>query len=399
LSTRVKHLATLSTECSTRAPRPLVALDRLDSWTGKLLQGTDLKPRDPGNGAGIASVEPGDLLFGKLRPYLAKTWVADRAVYASTELLCLRPGPDVDSRWLGYLMLSRGVVEWAVATSDGTKMPRTSWERLGAYRVQVPGLAKQRAIADFLDTETARIDALIAKKRELTGRLHERDSGTIDRLCGQGVPFVRLGYIAVVQSGITVDARRPRSADDVTLPYLRVANVQPGRLDLDEVSEITVPRSVAKRSTLQTGDVLMTEGGDLDKLGRGTVWSGEIVDCLHQNHVFAVRPKAGVLDSSYLALLTRASHARAYFERTGTRTTNLASTNASKVADFRVPLPPLDEQRRIVVEYAAWALTLEALTVRLIEQIELLAEHRQALITAAVTGELDVARGIAAEAS
>jgi type I restriction enzyme S subunit len=143
----------------------------------------------------------------------------------------------------------------------------------------------------------------------------------------------------------------------------------------------------------------MTEGGDLDKLGRGTVWSGEIVDCLHQNHVFAVRPNASVLDSDYLALLTRSSYARAYFERTGTRTTNLASTNASKVAAFRIPLPPLGEQRRIVQRYTAWAAMMGSLIGSLTRQVELLAEHRQALITAAVTGELDVAERIAAEAS
>lgn len=75
------------------------------------------------------------------------------------------------------------------------------------------------------------------------------------------------------------------------------------------------------------GDVLMTEGGDLDKLGRGTVWRGEIEECLHQNHVFAVRPVKERLDSRYLSLLTRSSLARRYFEGTGVKTTNLASTS------------------------------------------------------------------------
>jgi type I restriction enzyme S subunit len=92
----------------------------------------------------------------------------------------------------------------------------------------------------------------------------------------------------------------------------------------------------------------MTEGGDLDKLGRGTVWNNEIADCLHQNHVFAVRPNQSKLMPEYLALLTQTAYARAYFESTGTKTTNLASTSSSKIRDFKIPLVDLGEQLRIV---------------------------------------------------
>jgi len=162
------------------------------------------------------------------------------------------------------------------------------------------------------------------------------------------VPFVRLGYLATIQSGITVDANRDHGSDSVTLPYLRVANVQDGHLDLKTITEIRVPRAIARSAMLRRGDVLMTEGGDLDKLGRGTVWNGEIENCLHQNHVFAVRPDRGKLMPEYLALITQTSYARAYFERTGTKTTNLASTSSSKIRDFRIPFVDFDEQRRIV---------------------------------------------------
>jgi type I restriction enzyme, S subunit len=160
--------------------------------------------------------------------------------------------------------------------------------------------------------------------------------------------FVRLGYLAGIQSGITVDGNRNFGSDAVTLPYLRVANVQDGHLDLGTVTEITVPRTTARSSTLKRGDVLMTEGGDLDKLGRGTVWNDEITNCLHQNHVFAVRPDQRRLLPEYLTLVTQTAYARAYFESTGTKTTNLASTSSSKIRDFKIPLPALDEQQRIV---------------------------------------------------
>jgi type I restriction enzyme S subunit len=169
-----------------------------------------------------------------------------------------------------------------------------------------------------------------------------------------------------------------------------VANVQPGWLDLSEVKSVTIPKHMASRSTLRAGDVLMTEGGDRDKLGRGTVWRGEIPDCLHQNHVFAVRPDPLSLNSDYLGHLTRTSHARAYFEVTGSQSTNLASTSASKVADFAIPALSTDEQRARVDRYGRFTVRNKRISTALTKQVDLLAEHRQVLITAAVTGEIEV---------
>jgi type I restriction enzyme S subunit len=204
------------------------------------------------------------------------------------------------------------------------------------------------------------------------------------------VSSVRLGYVAQVQSGLTVDAKRVVDKGCVSLPYLRVANVQADRLDLSRVSEITVPQVVAAATRLRRGDVLMTEGGDLDKLGRGTVWRGEIDECLHQNHVFALRPLKKRLDPSYLSLLTRSTLARRYFEGTGVKTTNLASTSSGKIRDFRIPLPSLVEQKRFVAQANSQLSVIASLRERLSDQLNVLTERRQALITASVTGQTDV---------
>lgn len=198
--------------------------------------------------------------------------------------------------------------------------------------------------------------------------------------------FVRLGYLAAIQSGVTVDGNRDHGPDDVTLPYLRVANVQDGRLDLGSITEIQIPRSVARSATLKRGDVLMTEGGDLDKLGRGTVWNGEIANCLHQNHVFAVRPDQRKLMPEYLALITQSSYARAYFESTGTKTTNLASTNSSKIRDFKIPLIDLNEQRRIADFLDAETAQIDALTASRRAQISVLKELELARIGEHLSG-------------
>jgi type I restriction enzyme S subunit len=104
---------------------------------------------------------------------------------------------------------------------------------------------------------------------------------------------------------------------------------------------------------LQSGDVLMTEGGDFDKLGRGYVWEGQIAGCLHQNHIFAVRPLKEVLHPRFLSALMGSGYGRAYFTATAKQSTNLASTNSTKLKNFLVPLPPRTEQNVIVSFVAA----------------------------------------------
>src|SRR5258708_35080656 len=100
--------------------------------------------------------------------------------------------------------------------------------------------------------------------------------------------MVPLSSVAEVRTGISKSSQR-KLVDPVQLPYIRVANVQEGHLDLAEVKEIRIERNETDRYRLQESDVLLTEGGDFDKLGRGTVWNNEIPGCLHQNHVFVVR--------------------------------------------------------------------------------------------------------------
>ena len=130
----------------------------------------------------------------------------------------------------------------------------------------------------------------------------------------------------------------------VELPYLRVANVQDGYLDLSSVNMIRIPKSHVEKYLLRVGDVLMNEGGDFDKLGRGSVWKGAIHNCLHQNHVFKVRPKSGVLASDYLAAVSASPYGKAFFVLASKQSTNLASINSTQLKSFPIPLPAYNEQ-------------------------------------------------------
>lgn len=329
----------------------------------------------------------------------------------------LRLTPEsVGPRFLAYSLLSAPVLHQINIAKSRAAQPHLNAEDLGEVRFFLPPLEEQRRIADFLDAETSRISRMESFREVQRKILEERASATITETLLPGSlskprreypwpwlpdlpsdrPLVRLGYICRLQSGLTVDGNRELTGDVVTRPYLRVANVQATHLVLDSVTEITIPRYIAARSTLRYGDVLMTEGGDLDKLGRGTVWRNELPGCLHQNHVFALRPDRDKLDADYLALLTRSVHGRCYFESTGVKTTNLASTNSSKILGFPIPLPSVGRQRELVKEINQNLERIDQASSAIERQMRLLAERRQALITAAVTGQLDVttARGV-----
>src|SRR5690349_7635001 len=97
--------------------------------------------------------------------------------------------------------------------------------------------------------------------------------------------WTTLGEIAEVVGGVTKDTKKQSDPALPLVPYLRVANVQRGRIDLRSVAEIRVPSATAERLRLRPGDVLLNEGGDRDKLGRGWIWEGQLSECIHQNHV------------------------------------------------------------------------------------------------------------------
>jgi type I restriction enzyme S subunit len=283
-------------------------------------------------------------------------------------------------------------------------------QMLGDIPCPVPkSTTQQKRIANFLDEKTARIDALIAEKEDLLVRLGDYQHSYASRLMtlGRGrssmlkstsfpeigeVPthwdVKRLKFLGEVRSGIA-KGKDHAEKQTVMLPYLRVANVQDGYVDLNEVLEIEVGMKEVDRYLLKRGDVLMNEGGDNDKLGRGTVWEGQIEPCVHQNHVFAVRLNDVEL-AEWVARFTSTAAARSYFFLRSKQSTNLASINQSNVRELPVPMPPRAERLELLAELRRSSKATSDLSVHVSEHIDRLREYRSSLISAAVTGQLDI---------
>jgi type I restriction enzyme S subunit len=157
----------------------------------------------------------------------------------------------------------------------------------------------------------------------------------------------RLINIAHVVGGVT-KGRKLKSEQVITLPYLRVANVQDGYIDFSEIKEIEALREDLQKYRLRKGDILFTEGGDRDKLGRGTVWDGSIENCIHQNHIFRARLYCSKILPEYISLATKSEHSKRYFFNNASQTVNLASINKITLGNLPIAIPPDDEQHEIV---------------------------------------------------
>ena len=203
----------------------------------------------------------------------------------------------------------------------------------------------------------------------------------------EGWKWVELSDIAAIKSGLTKGKRRKDTDELKEIPYLRVANVQRGYLNLDEIKLIEATHLEIENFILRKGDILFTEGGDRDKLGRGWIWDEEILGCIHQNHIFRARLYDSDIDPRLISFYSN-THGQKYFLGEGRQTTNLASINLGKLSQLPIPLPPANEQRRIVEKIEALTARSRKAHAALDEIPALLDQFRQSVLAAAFRGDL-----------
>ena len=287
----------------------------------------------------------------------------------------------------------------------------TRWQEMKSITVPVPEYAEQERIAAFLDAECAEIDAVLEKTRASIEEYKKLKQAVItqavtkgirgDRLMkDSGIEWIgdipaewrktQLRHCATIKSGITLGKKYEKADNLVERPYLRVANVQGGYVDLSMLTTIEVTKDEDLKYRLCDGDVLMTEGGDRDKLGRGCVWHGEIEPCLHQNHIFAVQTSKDTLLPEFLEYLTVSDVGRSYFDVTAIKTTNLACTSSSKVLAFTIPLPSVEEQAEIVEALNTKCAGIDALIAKKQQYLTEIENYKKSLIYEYVTGKREV---------
>jgi len=267
--------------------------------------------------------------------------------------------------YIGWYLRTPDFWEECRRHSHGTSgRERLSPKELPNVMFPVPPLDEQHRIVARIEELAALIEEArglrFEAKEEAKVLLGSVKNDVFDEEFRNRWPLTTLGEVADITSGVTLG--RTLRGPTIWLPYLRVANVQDGYLDLREVKEVEIRASEREKWQLQLGDILLTEGGDWDKLGRGTVWHGEIPNCIHQNHIFRVRVDLNEFDPKYLAALISSPDGKAFFQASSKQTTNLATINKRQLRAFEVFRPPVLEQRRIVAHLDALQAQVDELT-------------------------------------
>lgn len=347
-------------------------------------------------------IRPGDTIVSTVRTYLrAVLPVHESGLIASTGFACLRPRGEVEPRFLSWWAQSDEFIEEIVARSVGVSYPAINPSEIGLMRFPMRPLAEQRAIADYLDSETVRIDALIAKKQRLRQLLGERlrvartwsvlggDHGDLvpHRVLGAvhpGWTTARLKHV-IPRIGVGVVVNPSDYVSDVGVPFLRGSDVLEGEISLISAQRISEENSrMLWRSRLDAGDVVVVRAGDP---GRAAVVPEELAGANCASVLILKRGER--LRPDFLAAFMNSSAARHQVDsaRYGAAQEQI---NVGHIVDFILPVPDVAEQDVTLEQLRERERAHARLVGSLERQVDLLREHRQGLITAAVTGELEV---------
>lgn len=352
-------------------------------------------------------VRDGDTIVSTVRTYLraiAPIRDADGSLIVSTGFAVVRPR-KLNPGYLSYALRAPFFVETVVSRSTGVSYPAINAPEVGNIGVTLPPLDEQRAIAAFLDRETARIDALIEKKRRQIELLHEKRSALISHVVTKGLnpnapmkdsqidgmggmpahwTLKRLKFLAPqVSVGIVITPSK--YYEETGVPCLRSLNVRPDELTENDLVFIS-PESneLLRKSKLHAGDVVAVRTG---KPGTAAVVDDRFdgANCID---LIIIR-KSGRFDSRFLCHVLNSEFAMAQYVA-GTSGAIQGHFNIETASNMLIPVPPLDEQVRIRERLDLEVGKLKRLGSRIEESITRLREHRTALISAAVTGKIDV---------
>lgn len=406
------HLRDKKVEPDEEKPVPYIGMENIESWTGKLL------PIDPNVApSGVANrFTTRNTLFGKLRPYLAKACNPDFDGLCSTELLVLE-SEDFDRRALLYWLLADGFIKLVDSSTYGSKMPRANWNFIGNCLLPLPPLSEQTVIADFLDQETGRIDRLTAKKRQLIALLGEKRAALISRTITRGLPaeaareFGLKPHTRFKNSGIEWLGQVPErwrvtplfriaetiqtgpfgsqlhSSDYVEggIPLINPAHINAGRVVPDEPSSVDDATAIRlSRHRFRSGDVVMGRRGEI---GRSAVIGSTEVGWLCGTGSLLIRLRNS--SAAYFSSIISGAGFSSLLELNAVGTTML-NLNPNIVGRMLVPVPPFPEQTAIAAYLDRETAKIDQLITKIEAAIACLQEYRTALITAAVTGKIDV---------
>ena len=399
---KAKHIFSLVTENVSDSSLPKIALENIESWTGKYIE-TD----SDFMGEGV-EFKKDDILFGKLRPYLAKVYKAEFAGQAVGDIYVFRGKEEQNPEYLKYLLLSYPFISVVDGSTYGAKMPRANWDFISHLVLPCPPKTEQVIIAAYLDHKVSQIDATIAEKEQMLEDLKNYRSAIISEAVTKGLDknvemkdsgiewmgmipkhwgLVKLKNKAKVNGrigfrGYTTADLVPKGQGAYTIGGKHITNCvidlsNPDFISWDKYYES--PEIMVKK-----GDILMAQRGSLGKaalvredIGHATINpSLVLLNSIAMNEVFLYYYLVSSSCLAYIDLLNTA--------------TAVPMISQNQIENIFVPIPSGKEQKQIADYLDRKTKEIDETTIMVSTQISNLKSYKSALITEAVTGKIDL---------
>jgi type I restriction enzyme S subunit len=369
-----------------------IDITSVDNVAKRIVDPKNLPARDaPSRARQIVLAD--DVLVATTRPNLNAVALVppklDNEV-CSTGFCVLRAKPELSSHYLFAFVQSRQFVERLAGAVKGAMYPAVTDAQVRAEMVPLPPLEEQKRIAAILNEQMGAVERARAAAETQLEAAKALPAAYLRAAFSspeaQRWHKKRLADVGNIVSGITL-GRKLNGAETRRVPYLRVANVKDGFLDLSDVYNIEATETEIAKCVLRHGDLLLTEGGDPDKLGRGSFWQGQIPECIHQNHIFRVRFDLNAVSPQFMSAQMASTYGKAYFLAHAKQTTGIATINQKVLGNFPLMIPPLDTQQHVAAALNEQMASAERARKAIEEELDAINKLPAALLRRAFAGE------------
>lgn len=404
---KLKYIVNLRSEkCIEISNEKYIGLENIESKTGRYISGISENIVIEGTSNRFYQ---GDILFGKLRPYLAKCIEAEFDGIGTTELLVMNPNRNIiNTSYLKFIMLTPNFIDYINSSTYGTKMPRANWEFIGDIQIIFPNLFAQSRIVSFLTQKISDIDHLIYKKELLIRKLEQQRQSIITEAVTKGLnpnvkmkdsgvewigeipehwKFSKLGYLGRLQNGIS----KPAEAFGYGSPFVTYSDVYKNEvIPSNVVGLVNSNTEDQKIYSVEKGDIFFTRTSEtIEEIGIASTSLENIENATFAGFLIRFRPSTTLLYSKFARYYFRGDLRKHYFVKEMNIVTR-ASLSQGVLRNFPVLLPPYEEQENISIYLEEKTEAIRESITKINAQIEKLKEYRQSLIYEAVTGKIDV---------
>lgn len=377
-------------------------LENIESFTGKLLDSVELESEGIGH-----RFQKDDVLFGKLRPYLAKVFLAQEEGLSSTEALVFRSSEVIYPKFLSYYCLSQDFINEVNGTTFGSKMPRASWDDISSFRMVYPSLDEQKLIAGFLDKRLAQVDALIAKQETLLEKLAEQRVALISHAVTKGLnPDVEmkesgieiLGSIPhqwkikrlkfLLSEKLKYGANESAESEDKENPrYIRITDIDDSGNLKDETFK-SLEFEKAEEYLLDDLDILLARSGAT--VGKSYLYKAESIGiACYAGYLIRARLDQENYNPEFVNYFLQSKQYWDWISSINIQAT-IQNVSAEKYNDLTLAIPPLEEQKQLIEYLKNEDEKFNSAIGKGKKLVHLLNEYRSTLITQVVTGKIDV---------